>query len=757
MLYPHQKELAFKAVPKLKEYHLCYFSWEPQTGKTRSSLEVAKLMGYKRTLFVTTAKNIRDKTIVNQYNEEGYKFAIDFINYQSIHKVKPIYDFYIIDEAHCFLPGTLIDGKKIEDIRIGDTINSYNHRTKIIEKKKIVNLFKNKINNTLYRVCLGNRVIVCTGNHQVYTINKGYIKAKNLEKGDQCYVHNELPNLRKRDFNKQQSLSNEYKSGSKRFRLLLRRMFPTMATHSIFYKNASKAQNPLYDMRERSYRYGVAFLKMDSTEQCDMFAAMPDQTKEYKNFCGSNRREQESQFRTHETKQSDVGSKSTIRNDPNIKKDQTQTKNSRWKWTYISSRRNSIEKIRRFFYGTIRTYNSKNIKGRIQDPLFLQNRYSQLGTENCNRNRRIQPSITCQERARCKENESLGIVRVESIEIYEPTGNEQLVYNLEVEDNHNYFANNILVHNCCGQVPKPGVYTGRLKKLIEWKPVLFLSGTPTPETFSQIYHQFWISLHSPFKEYANFYKWSHEYVNIKQVNYNGVRYNDYSDCDRDKVMKILDKYFIPCTQEEAGIKQNIIESVINVEIDPNVKLLINRILKTSYYQFKDGSELVCDTAVKKQQKLHQLYSGTVKTETSSKILDYSKARYIRDHYKNQKIAIFYKYISEGIALRETLTNWTDNADDFHNSADKIFISQVQSGCMGISLRSADVLIFYNIDFSAMRYFQAKERIQNSTRNKPSIVHWLFAQDGIENQIYKCVIKKKSFTNYYFKKQYLGEN
>jgi hypothetical protein len=33
-------------------------------------------------------------------------------------------------------------------------------------------------------------------------------------------------------------------------------------------------------------------------------------------------------------------------------------------------------------------------------------------------------------------------------------GNEkrQVVYNLEIEDNHEFFANNILVHNCAGLI-----------------------------------------------------------------------------------------------------------------------------------------------------------------------------------------------------------------------------------------------------------------------------------------------------------------
>jgi len=63
--------------------------------------------------------------------------------------------------------------------------------------------------------------------------------------------------------------------------------------------------------------------------------------------------------------------------------------------------------------------------------------------------------------------------------------------------------------------PKPSVYANKIKKRFGNIPMIMLSGTPTPESYSQYYHIFWLSNHSPFKEYTNFYKWANEFVNIK--------------------------------------------------------------------------------------------------------------------------------------------------------------------------------------------------------------------------------------------------
>ncbi len=55
-----------------------------------------------------------------------------------------------------------------------------------------------------------------------------------------------------------------------------------------------------------------------------------------------------------------------------------------------------------------------------------------------------------------------------------------------------------------------------------------MSGTPTPESFSQMYHQVYGCKTNPFSEYKNFYRWADDYVNKKQIHY-GIRVaTDYS-------------------------------------------------------------------------------------------------------------------------------------------------------------------------------------------------------------------------------------
>jgi len=301
-----------------------------------------------------------------------------------------------------------------------------------------------------------------------------------------------------------------------------------------------------------------------------------------------------------------------------------------------------------------------------------------------------------------------------------------------------------------GAFPKASNRVVNLFKKCKNKPIIYLSGTPTPESYSQIYHQFRISSYSPFKQYTTFYKWANDYVNIDRKMIAGNYINDYSNANKEKIDKYTKSLFISYTQKEAGFNQTINETILPVKMKPITKALIKRLSKDEVIQGEE-EVILADTGVKMQQKIHQLSSGTIKFESGNyKIIDYSKCEYIKDNFKGQKIAIFYKFKAEFEALKETFDTWTNDIEEFNTKKDSVFLTQILSGREGINLSIADSLIFYNIDFSATSYFQARDRLTSKTRTKENRVFWLFSVGGIENKIYKCVKNKEDYTLNHFR-------
>jgi len=306
-----------------------------------------------------------------------------------------------------------------------------------------------------------------------------------------------------------------------------------------------------------------------------------------------------------------------------------------------------------------------------------------------------------------------------------------------------------------GAFPKPSKRAKQVKIIIQKNDplVILLSGTPTPESYSQMYHQIYAIPRNPFRRFINFYRFCDEHVNVTQRPINGIYIKDYSK-GLPSIMDSMQPYFISYSQKEAGFQVKTNEHILHVKMSPLTYNLAKKLQKNLVVEGKN-EVILADTPVKLMMKLHQIYSGTVKFESgASKTLDYTKAQFIKDKFKDKKIGIFYKFKEEFKALKEIFQdNLTTELKEFVNSKKSIAL-QIVSGREGISLRQADCLVYYNIDFSATSYWQSRDRMTTKDRIKNE-VYWIFSEGGIEDQIYKAVVNKKDYTLNQYKKDLLN--
>ena len=306
-----------------------------------------------------------------------------------------------------------------------------------------------------------------------------------------------------------------------------------------------------------------------------------------------------------------------------------------------------------------------------------------------------------------------------------------------------------------GAFPKP---SGRAKKVKEVvfrsNPyVILLSGTPTPEAYSQMYHQVYFIPNNPFAKYVSFYKFSKDYVSVVQKKVGGLYINDYSRGSK-KILEHMSPYTIQFSQKDAGFIVETKENVLEVDIKNSTRSLIDRLKKDLVVEGKE-EVILADTAVKLMTKVHQLCSGTIKFESGkSMVLDWSKAEFIKKHFKGKKIGIFYKFKEELNAIKEVFGKDICQDLECFNTTDKNIALQIVSGREGISLKKADCLVYYNIDFSATSYWQSRDRMTTKDRLKNNI-YWIFSKSGIEKDIYKAVIKKKDYTLAHFKRDFVN--
>jgi hypothetical protein len=300
--------------------------------------------------------------------------------------------------------------------------------------------------------------------------------------------------------------------------------------------------------------------------------------------------------------------------------------------------------------------------------------------------------------------------------------------------------------------PKPSKSTKEIKTRFGHLPMILMSGTPTPESFSQWYHQFSLSNKSPFRANRNFYKWAELFVKKYSVNLGyGIVYK-YDRAIKEKIDPLIEPYLLTFTQQEAGFKSKITEHVMDVEMSAKTYKLIET-LKKDFVITGNSDTVTADSAVKLMSKVHQLGSGTIILDSGKGItIDKTKALFVKDQFSKQKIGIFYKFKQEWELLKEVFGEKLTNDLNEFNTTDKNIALQIQSGREGISLKQADCLVFFSIDFSAVSFWQGTARTQTIDRLETD-VYWIFSKETLDESIYKRVMSKKKYTTQHFLKEH----
>ena len=302
-----------------------------------------------------------------------------------------------------------------------------------------------------------------------------------------------------------------------------------------------------------------------------------------------------------------------------------------------------------------------------------------------------------------------------------------------------------------GAFPKASQRAKLVRQVIQkHKPnVILLSGTPTPESYSQMYHQVYGIPRNPFSKYENFYRFCDELLSVKQKKIGGLYIKDYSD-GKKVILEKMEPHTIVYTQAAAGFLSVISEEILEVPMKDSTYKLISKLKKDLVVQGKEEI-ILADTSVKLMTKMHQLYSGTIKFESgNSMIVDTTKAEFIKEQFHGCKIGIFYKFKEEYNALKQVFGDMLTSDISVFDDTDKNIALQIVSGREGTSLKHAEFLVYYNIDFSATSYWQSRDRMTTKERTENS-VYWIFSKGGIEYDIYDAVTKKKDFTVSHFKK------
>lgn len=384
------------------------------------------------------------------------------------------YDLVILDE--CFPSGTLIDSIPIERVKIGDYVTAYDHKRSALVQRKVKRIYKSKPRQ-MVRVHFADRtVLACTANHPIYTSNRGYVKAclltpddiilrKRHEMLDLSHRIHAISECRTPDadrpthqgllFSQLQVRSEKRSRGG---RMSDENAYMARQTHDSRCPANEFKLHSLWGSVFGCYSCGQ---KTTEKRQCSCILlstlhqhacyVRPRYTKTYRGCCARQYQNAPGFLVANERVKSNEEGRNARKSQDSALENGTQADRTRRERKRANCTRDAI------IDSITVAYERDHKHGRTtSEPESLQGGCRAQRLENRDRNRWLISQPSRPARARRQENESFNRIRVDSVKILESGDNgtfggvcpDGYVYNFEVEEHHNYFANGILVHNC---------------------------------------------------------------------------------------------------------------------------------------------------------------------------------------------------------------------------------------------------------------------------------------------------------------------
>ena len=221
------------------------------------------------------------------------------------------------------------------------------------------------------------------------------------------------------------------------------------------------------------------------------------------------------------------------------------------------------------------------------------------------------------------------------------------------------------------------------------------------------------------------------------------------------------------TKKEALDLPEQVDTTRYVELEPTSRTIYNQVERESYAELEQG-EIITRNVLTKLLRLSQITGGYITNEYTNMAEQISSAKInaleeIVDECidANKKLVVFARFIPEIDAITKMLNkrkikyalirgdvkDRAGEVDKFQNDKEtKIFIGQLQTTGMGLTLTASDTAVFYSLSYNFADYEQAKARIHRiGQKNTCTYIH-LIAKNTIDEKVMEALSKKKNIAD-----------
>ena len=221
------------------------------------------------------------------------------------------------------------------------------------------------------------------------------------------------------------------------------------------------------------------------------------------------------------------------------------------------------------------------------------------------------------------------------------------------------------------------------------------------------------------------------------------------------------------TKKEALDLPEQVDTTRYIELEPKARAIYNQVERESYAEL-DSGEIATPNVLTKLLRLSQITGGYIKNEFNDIAEQVSSAKLnaLAEIVEEcidagKKLVVFARFIpeidaiagmlkKEGIKyslIRGDVKDRAGEVERFQNDKEtKVFIGQLQTTGMGLTLTAADTAVFYSLSYNFADYEQAKARIHRiGQKNNCTYIH-LIAKKSIDEKVLEALSKKKNIAD-----------
>jgi SNF2 family DNA or RNA helicase len=192
-----------------------------------------------------------------------------------------------------------------------------------------------------------------------------------------------------------------------------------------------------------------------------------------------------------------------------------------------------------------------------------------------------------------------------------------------------------------------------------------------------------------------------------------------------------------------------------IELERNASAIYNGIDRESYAELMQG-EVTTRNVLTLLLRLSQCTGGFIRDDADGIVQEVSRAKLealddILDEVEEQgrKAVVFARFIPEIAAIEKLLkkrgtrysvihggiTDRAEQVERFQKDAGvKVFVGQLQTTGMGLTLTAASVAVFYSLDFNYANYEQSRARIHRIGQTQKCLYIHLVAKGTVDEKV-----------------------